>query len=63
MANEQNRGTSWTNEEVAELKRLAKENTPTPLIANKLNRTESAVENKAQAENISLKPTNRSPYG
>ncbi len=63
MANEQNTGTSWTAEEVAELKRLAKENTPTPLIANKLGRSEAAVQSKAQAENITLKPTNRSPYG
>ena len=63
MANDQNKGTSWAPEEVAELKRLAKQNTPTPLIANKLQRTESAVESKAQTEGISLKPTNRSPYG
>ncbi len=63
MATDQNKGTSWTEAEVEELRKLAKENTPTPLIANKLGRTEAAVHNKAQAEKISLQPTNRSPYG
>ncbi len=63
MADGKNAGTPWTAEEVAELKRLAKENTPTPLIANKLGRTEASIQSKAEAENISLKPVNRSPYG
>ncbi len=63
MPNDQGKGTSWTAEEVDRLRKLAKENTPTPLIANKLGRSEASIHHKAQAENISLKPTNRSPYG
>jgi hypothetical protein len=33
------------------------------VIALKLERTEDAIESKAQDEGISLKPTNQSPYG
>jgi len=55
-------GKPWTTEDVRELKALAKENTPTRVIALKLSRTEGAVYSKAQAEGVSLKPTNRSPY-
>lgn len=51
----------WTDAEVNELKTLVTHNTPTPLIASKLNRTEDAVRSKAQAEGISLAPINRSP--
>jgi len=55
-------GKPWTAEDVRDLKGLAKENTPTRVIALKLSRTESAVYAKAGSEGISLKPTNQSPY-
>jgi hypothetical protein len=57
-----NAGKAWTKPEVAELKDLAKENTPTRVIGLKLGRSEDAVRAKASAERISLKPTNQSPY-
>jgi len=58
-----NTGKPWTPNEVGQLKTLAKGNTPTRVIGFKLGRTESAVYSKASAENISLAPTNQSPYG
>ena len=56
-------GTPWSADEVRELKSLAKLNTPTGVMSLKLERPPSAVRSKAQREGISLKPTNRSPYG
>ena len=52
----------WKAADVRELRRLARENTPTRVIGLKLGRTETAVRGKAQREGVSLKPTNRSPY-
>lgn len=52
----------WTRTEVKELRSLAKGNTPTRLIAYKMDRSEAAVRSKASEERISLKPTNQSPY-
>lgn len=52
----------WTPQEVRELKQLARENTPTRVIGLKLGRTPAAVSTKASEEDISLRPTNRSPY-
>lgn len=57
-----NIGKNWTKQHVAQLRTLAKENTPTRVIGLKLGRTEAAVRSKAQSEGISLKPTNQSPY-
>lgn len=57
-----NNGKRWSENEVARLGRLANENTPTRVIGLKLGRTENAVYAKASQENISLKPTNQSPY-
>ena len=62
MANNQNSGKPWTPDQVNELKKLAQENTPTRIMALKLQRTPSAIQKKAAAERISLKPTTRSPY-
>lgn len=56
------RGKDWTRESEAKLKQLAKENVPTGLIAYALGRTVPAVRSKASDLNVSLKPTNRSPY-
>ncbi len=55
-------GTQWTDSEVARLQALAAGNTPTRLIAHKLDRSEDGVRSKASDEGISLKPTNQSPY-
>ena len=53
---------AWTPADVTRLKTLAKQNTPTRVAGLKLGRTEEAVRAKASQENISLKPTNQSPY-
>lgn len=58
-----NSGKPWTGADVSKLHSLAKGNTPTRVIAIKLDRTPIAVQNKAAAEKISLKPTNQRPYG
>jgi hypothetical protein len=52
----------WTKPEVRKLKEEARGNTPTPLIGYHLGRTPAAVRQKASEEQISLKPTNQSPY-
>ena len=57
-----NPGKDWTSTEAQKLNALAKENTPTRVIALKLGRTEGSVRSKAGADSISLKPTNQSPY-
>lgn len=44
------------------MKEMAKGNTTTELIADKLGRTPGAIYQKAAEEGVSLKPTNRSPY-
>jgi hypothetical protein len=57
-----NSGKPWTSREVSQLKGLARQNTPTRVIGLKLGRTPDAVYSRASEENISLDPTNRSPY-
>lgn len=57
-----NTGKEWTGNEIRQLRELARENTPTRVIGLKLGRTENAVRSKASDNNISLKPTNQSPY-
>jgi len=56
------KGEQWTESQVERLENLAKRNTPTPLIADALGRTEEAIRSKTSEENISLKPINKSPY-
>lgn len=58
-----NTGKQWTRTDVSQLRQLAKQNTPTRVIGLKLGRTENAVRTKASDKDISLKPTNQSPYG
>lgn len=58
-----NHGKTWTETDVSSLRKLAKENTPTRVIALKIGRTPESVQSKASEKNISLKPTNQSPYG
>lgn len=60
--NPSNHGKAWTRSDVSEMKQLVAQNTPTRVIGLKLGRTEDAVQSKASAEEISLKPTNQSPY-
>lgn len=57
-----NSGKPWTSQEVKQLEKLADQNTPTRVIGLKLGRTEAAIYSKASAEDISLKPTNQTPY-
>ncbi|MEO8036948.1 MAG: hypothetical protein ABI837_21140 [Acidobacteriota bacterium] len=57
-----NHGKPWTSAQVRQLDQLAQQNTPTRVIGLKLERTPDAVQSKASEENISLKPTNQSPY-
>jgi hypothetical protein len=57
-----NHGKDWTHKDVTELRRLAKQNTPTRVIALKTGRSTEAVYQKASTEGISLRPTNQSPY-
>ena len=57
-----NHGKHWTPAEVSQIKQLAKENTPTRVMGLKLQRTPEAVAQKASEQNISLRPTNQSPY-
>ena len=57
-----NHGEEWTANDVAKLRDLASENTPTRVIGLKLGRTENAVRSVASEKNISLKPTNQRPY-
>jgi hypothetical protein len=62
MKEPKNQGKKWTSNDISELKKLSEGNTPTGLIAHKLGRSEDSVRNKAKENNISLKPTNQSPY-
>ena len=57
-----NHGKQWTSNDVAQLQHLANQNTPTRVIALKMGRTPDSVAHKASEEQISLKPTNQSPY-
>lgn len=55
-------GKAWTATDENQLKKLARGNTPTRLIAYELERTEDAIRAKASEIDLSLKPTNQSPY-
>lgn len=57
-----NHGKQWTPADVQQLKQFAKGNTPTGLIAHKMGRTEDSIRSKASETDVSLKPTNQSPY-
>ena len=59
---ERNKGKRWSESDVQKLRDLAAGNTPTRVIGLKLGRTEAAVRSKAAEEDVSLKPTNQSPY-
>ena len=57
-----NSGKSWSKADIKQVEKLAEENTPTRVIGFKLGRTEDAVRKVASENDISLKPTNQSPY-
>lgn len=57
-----NQGKEWTGNDISTLKKLIKGNTPTGLIAYELGRTENSIRIKASEIEVSLKPTNQSPY-
>lgn len=57
-----NSGKPYTRADVKQIRQEAKQNTPTRVIAGHLGRTPAAVQQKASEQNISLKPTNQSPY-
>ena len=56
-----NHNKDWTKAQETQLKQLAKQNTPTRVIALKLERTPAAVQQHASQINLSLKPTNQRP--
>jgi hypothetical protein len=57
-----NSGKSWLSQQ-SQLRQLARQNTPTRVIALKLGRTPESVQSQASKTGVSLKPTNQSPYG
>ena len=57
-----NAGKHWTEDDIAKLRQLARENTPTRVMGLKLGSTAEAVYDKAEDIGLSLKPTNQRPY-
>jgi hypothetical protein len=57
-----NSGKKWTPADEARLRKLAQGNTPTGLIAHDLGRSKDAVYSHASEIDVSLQPTNKSPY-
>lgn len=49
-------GTKWTDEDVAQLRKLTSDNTCTPCIAKQLERSVFSIRNKCSELGISLKP-------
>jgi hypothetical protein len=62
MKTPKHHGKPWTPQDNRQLDKLAAGNTPTRVIALKLERTPEAVQAQASREGVSLKPTNQSPY-
>ena len=58
-----NSGKPWTPSQDAQLRKEAAGNTPTPVIALHLGRSEDSVRSRASDIDVSLKPTNQRPYG
>ncbi len=57
-----NHGKPWTPSDVKQLRRLADQNTPTRVAGLKLGRTPDSIYKAASEHDISLRPTNQSPY-
>lgn len=62
MKNLENSGKEWSVADLKKLEKLANGNTPTGLIAYQLKRSKLAIYSKASDKDISLHPTNKSPY-
>ncbi len=62
MATPKNHGKPVTPAVVKQIEELASKNTPTGLIAYKTGRTENSIYKIASDNDISLHPTNQSPY-
>lgn len=58
-----NSGKPWTASQDAQLRKEASGNTPTRVIGLHLGRSEDAIRSRASEIDVSLKPTNQSPYG
>lgn len=58
-----NHGKPWTASADKQLSSLAAGNTPTRVIGLKMGRTPASVYSHASEIDVSLKPTNQSPYG
>jgi len=58
----QNHRKAWSQNDIQKLQNLANKNTPTGLIAHQLGRSKASISSQANKQNISLKPTNKSPY-
>jgi hypothetical protein len=57
-----NHGKPWTSAQVNALKVEIKGNTPTRVMGLHQGRTPEAIQQKANALGLSMKPTNQSPY-
>jgi len=57
-----NHGKAWSKQDIKTLEKLVDQNTPTRVIALKMGRSEDSIYAKASSDDISLKPTNQSPY-
>jgi hypothetical protein len=55
-------GKDRTSRDLSELKRLARQNTPARVVAQKLGCSTESIYQKASIEGVSLRPTNQSPY-
>ena len=58
-----NNGKPITPDVIKQVEQLAAKNTPTRIIALKLERTPASVQAIASKNDISLQPTNQRPYG
>lgn len=59
---DRNSGKPWSPADVSKLKELVRGNTPTRVIGLELGRTPDSIYSEASKLDISLKPTNQSPY-
>ena len=57
-----NSGQPWKPQDVNAVRDLAAQNTPTRVIGLKLGRSEDSIRSQASQNQISLHPTNQSPY-
>lgn len=62
MVKPENADKRWSAEQIAALRRMLRENTPTRVLALRLKRTPVAVQAKVNDLGMSTKPVNQSPY-